>query len=63
MSVNKHTDRCKEPAMQTRCVFCKLEQYSSSVYDISMNNAPCAWCGKVAGRLTEEEYIRRLKDE
>jgi len=60
---NHRTPSKRAAVMQTRCVFCKQEQYGPAVYDVSMNNGACPWCGKVAGRLSEDEYARRLKDE
>lgn len=48
-------------AMQTRCIFCKREQYGPAVYDISYSKHPCVWCGKTPPVLTDAEWRERLR--
>jgi len=56
----------KDIAMQVICVHCKREQYGLAVYNVSINNAPCAWCGKTSKVLTEFDYrllLNKPKDD
>jgi hypothetical protein len=50
----------KDVAMQTRCIYCQKEQYSSAVYPISHGECGCAWCGKVPPVMTNKEYKKEL---
>jgi uncharacterized CHY-type Zn-finger protein len=43
-------------AMQTRCIYCRREQYAPAVYSISMGKEPCVWCGKTPPKMTYAEY-------
>ena len=49
-------------AMQTRCIFCKKEQYIPRVWSISHGEVGCAWCGKKSDKMTEEEYQKALRE-
>ncbi len=42
--------------MQSRCVYCKREQYAPAVYSISLGEHPCVWCGEFSKPMTEQEY-------
>jgi len=53
-------DKEKEVAMQTRCVYCKKEQYALVVYDVSHGKSTCAWCGKFSKEMSYKEYINEL---
>jgi hypothetical protein len=53
----------EDVAMQARCIYCKREQYAIAVYDISYGKHPCVWCGKTPPKLTQKEYIIKLKEE
>jgi ribosomal protein S27E len=53
----------KDIAMQSRCIYCKKEQYAMVVFDISHGEHPCVWCGKTPPVLTEAEYRKLLKTE
>ena len=47
--------------LQTSCIYCKKEQYSSVVYPISHGEMGCAWCGKVPPVFTNtKEYKEEL---
>ena len=47
-------------AMQDRCIYCKQEQYSPAVFEISLGKHPCVWCGKTPPVLIEKEYREEL---
>jgi hypothetical protein len=47
-------------AMQTRCIYCKREQYAMAVYDISHSKAPCVWCGETPPVLTNKEWHEKI---
>lgn len=49
-------------AMQERCVHCGQEQYRAAVYDISMGEHPCVWCGKKSKKMTNEEYLKVMRE-
>lgn len=52
----------KEPVMQDRCIYCKMEQYIPAVYSISHGESCCVWCGKVPPVFTDEkEYREELR--
>lgn len=53
----------KEIAMQTRCIYCRKEQYSPAVYPISMGESGCCWCGKIPPKLTVKQYQELLSAE
>lgn len=51
-------------AMQTRCIYCKREQYGPAVFDISHGDHPCVWCGKTPPVFKSyEEYHQALQDK
>jgi hypothetical protein len=54
-------DKSTEVAMQTRCIYCKMEQYGPAVHAISYGLHPCVWCGKTPPVLTYPEYNTQLK--
>ena len=49
--------------MQTRCIYCKREQYAPAVHAISNGEAGCAWCGKIPPILTEAEWLEKLQED
>ena len=53
----------KEIAMQTRCIYCKKEQYAPAVYAISYGEHPCVWCGKTPPKLSYDEWHKKLKEK
>jgi hypothetical protein len=47
--------------MQTKCIYCKKEQYSPVVYPVSHGEMGCAMCGKVPPVFTDiDEYRKEL---
>ena len=50
-------------AMQSRCIYCKREQYAMRVWSISQGKAGCAWCGKTPPKMTQVEWVKALEDE
>ncbi len=53
----------EEIAMQTRCIYCKREQYAMAVHSISNSEHPCVWCGKTPPKLTYKEWYAIINDE
>ena len=53
----------KDIAMQTRCVHCKMEQYTIAVYKISLGEMSCVYCGKLSKLMTEKEYLNKLNEK
>ena len=52
----------KDIAMQSRCIYCKKEQYAMAVHSISHGKHPCVWCGKTPPVLTQKEWLEKLKE-
>lgn len=50
----------QEVAMQTRCIFCRREQYGPAVWSISHGEQACCWCGETPPILTEMEYREKM---
>jgi hypothetical protein len=47
---------------QSRCIFCKREQYTLAVPAISHGHAGCAWCGRTPPVFTDlQRYRAALK--
>jgi hypothetical protein len=50
--------RPAEVVLQTRCVFCKREQYALNSLAVSHGNAGCSWCGRVPPIFYDIERYR-----
>lgn len=50
------------PAMQTRCIHCGLEQYAPAVWELSTKGGSCPWCGERIVTMSEEEYRIKLRE-
>ena len=48
----------KDVIMQTKCIYCKQEQYGIIVYPVSHGEMGCAKCGQVPPVFTDEKKYR-----